>query len=146
MKKYLALPAVALAAAAITSTASAHQVVRAMPLGGSRPVNMINQAGMSWSQIRGFEPGVLQDANSYLRSWWGGRSVRLVNGASAYQGLRVILTRKVGSFTTCLSRPIYLPRLPWPSMASWPCASAARDPGWSGPSRPNCLRRTARFA
>jgi hypothetical protein len=94
MKKYLAVPAVALAAAAITSTASAHQVVRAMPLGGSTPVNMINQASMSWSQIRGFEPGVLQDANSYLRSWWGGRSVRFVNGGSAYQGWRVILTRK----------------------------------------------------
>jgi hypothetical protein len=94
MKKYLALPAVALVAAAFTSTASAHQIVRAMPLGGSRPVNMINQAGLPQSQIRGFEPGVLQDANIYLRSWWGGRSVRFVNGGSAYQGWRVILTRK----------------------------------------------------
>ena len=94
MKKYLAVAAVALVAAACASSASARQVVRAMPLGGSKPVNVINRAGISWSRIRDFEPGVLQDANSYLRSWWGGPSVRFVNGGSAYQGWRMILTRR----------------------------------------------------
>ena len=65
---------------------------------------MINGAGPhDWSlgqtQIRGFEPGVLEDANRYLTSWWGGRPVRFANvgdwttARAHYRGWRIFLTR-----------------------------------------------------
>lgn len=91
MRKYLAGAAVALAAATFTSTAAAH-TVRPMPFGGSRTVNVVNLAGLSWARIRHFEPGVLQDANLYVRSYWGGRAVTFVNGGSPFRGWRMIFT------------------------------------------------------
>ena len=88
---------IALAAlATLAGAASAH----ASP----RTVSMINGVGphdraLSQTQIRGFEPGVLEDANSYLAPAWGVRTVRFANvggwtsSLERHAGWRMFLTR-----------------------------------------------------
>lgn len=80
MKRTVVIVAGAIAALTLSAGAAAAAPAQAAP----RTVSMINGAGpndwaASQTQIRSFEPGVLEDANSYLISWWGGRTVRFAN-------------------------------------------------------------------
>jgi hypothetical protein len=101
MRRIVIVAATAIVALTLSGRAIAAAPAQAAP----RTVSVINGAGpndwaASQTQIRNFEPGVLEDTNSYLTSWWGGRTVSFANmggwtvSRAHRPGWRMFLTRR----------------------------------------------------